>query len=234
MMRKTILRSVLILILLAALAPQTAAAVWHEAYICGFSDGTLRPEEKLTRAQLAQVLYRMMEEDTRRELDERCACFTDVAPNAWYYRAVTAVSELELLYGGEDGSFRPNEGVSREELALVLMRIGNSEAASAALPQLAESQSNREISFSAGDGWIMGFDGAVFRPDEPLTRAEFVQIMNCVLSRTPQSLDDLAIGMPVWRDNADSTAWYFLDMQEAAVGHTAEPNDAGEKWSALG
>ncbi len=233
-MRKTILRGILIFLLLAAFAPQAAAAVWHEAYISGFPDGTLRPEEMLTRAQLAQVLYRMMEEDVRCELDERCTCFIDVAPNLWCYRAVTAVSELEILYGGEDGNFRPDEGVSREELAQVLMRIVNGEAAAAALPQLAEGWRNQEIGFSAGNGWVMGFDGTYFRQDEPLTRAEFVQIINRVLLRTPQELDKLMVGMPVWRDNADSTAWYFLDMQEAAVGHMAETDAAGERWSALG
>ena len=114
------------------------------------------------------------------------------------------------------------------------MRIAASKTAAECLPELAEGWSALEPSFSAGDGWIMGFDGAEFDPDRPLTRAELARILNRLLDRSPASLDALLIGMPLWTDNSDAEAWYFLDMQEAGTDHTACPNADGEAWSALG
>lgn len=234
-MQKRLIRIFFCVLLAAALTGQVfAAAAQHEAYIGGFPDGTVRPEQTLTRAQLAQVLYRMAEPSAREELDRHETCFSDVSPAHWAYRAITAATELGVLYGFSDGTFRPDAGVSRTELALALTRVSHVQGASEALPQLSAGWKAQEISFAAGNGWVMGFDGAVFRPDDALTRAEFMQIFNRLLGRTPASLDGLCVGMELWSDNADTRAWYFLDVQEASVSHTAEETECGEWWTALG
>lgn len=222
-------------LLLALLAGQAFAAgeVFHPAYLSGFPDGTIRPEAALTREQLAQALYRLIPEDRRAGLDAP-TCFCDVPPSRWSYTAITATVNLGVLYGTQDGAFSPEGGVTGPELAAVLMRIAASKTAAKCLPELAEGWSALEPSFSAGDGWIMGLDGAEFDPDRPLTRAELARILNRLLVRNPASLDALLIGMPLWTDNSDTKAWYFLDMQEAGTDHTACPNADGEAWSALG
>ena len=80
----------------------------------------------------------------------------------------------------------------------------------------------------------MGFDGETFDADAPLSRAQLAQILNALLGRTPASLDDLQLGMPIFDDNRDARAWYFLPIQEAAVTHTAVQSGAWERWDALG
>ena len=80
----------------------------------------------------------------------------------------------------------------------------------------------------------MGLDGSTFAPDAPLSRARLAQILNRLLGRTPESLDSLQIGMPLFSDNLDTEAWYFLPLQEAAVTHTAAFVNGSEAWSGLG
>lgn len=222
-------------VLFGLLAGQAFAAgeVFHPAYLGGFPDGTIRPEAALTREQLAQALYRLIPENCRDGLDAP-TCFSDVPPSRWSYAAVTAMVNLGVLYGTQNGTFSPETGVTGPELAAALMRVAASETAAGCLPELAESWSALEPSFSEGDGWIMGFDGAKFEPDRPLARAELAHILNRLLDRSPASLDALLVGMPLWTDNLDTEMWYFLDMQEAGTGHTACPDAGGEAWSALG
>lgn len=208
--------------------------LWHSAYLSGFPDGTIRPESPLTRAQLAAVLSRFLTEEARADLTGRDTCFRDVPPDHWAYAPVTVASELGLLTGNSEGCFCPDDPVSRTDLALVLNLLVHTESASAALPELSACWQSADVSFSGGHGWVMGFDGQTFRPESPLTRAEFAQIWNLVLHRCPASLDDLLVGMPLWPDNSDAAAWYFLHIQEAATDHTAAQTGAGEQWLALG
>lgn len=214
-------------------ARAAASEASHPAYLTGFPDGTVRPEAPLTREQLAQALWRLLQEAARGDLTAP-TCFFDVPPSRWSYEAVTAMVNLGVLYGTGDGAFSPEAGVSGPELAAALMRISASEEAAAAMPEVSAGWAAQALSFTEGDGWVMGFDGERFCPDKPLTRAEFAAIFNRLLGRAPRAVDDLMVGMPVWSDNADSTAKYFLAIQEAGTDHTACTADGGERWTGLG
>ena len=231
--KRTLAGAMLAAFLLALPAAHAAADELHAAYLTGFPDGTIRPEATLTREQLAQALWRLTEEERRAALTAP-TCFSDVPPSRWSYEAVTAMVNLGVLYGTGDGAFEPESGVSGPELAAALMRIAASEDAAAALPGLADGWSGQELSFAAGSGWVTGFDGKCFRPDRALTRAEFAEIINRLLGRVPDSLDELMLGMPLWSDNADVEAAYFLTMQEAGTDHTASRTEGGEQWTGLG
>lgn len=238
-MKQRIVRAaaaVLSMLLLMGLAPWASAqdADFHAAYLCGYPDGTIRPEEKLTREALAQALYRLMDEDFLQELQEPDGRFLDVAPSRWSYQAVCALTHLGCMTADADGRFHPTDGVTGQALALTLSAIAQSEAASAAFPALASGWIAQEITFEAENGWVMGLQDGVFAPDEPLTRAQFAAILNRILDRAPESLEDLMIGMPLFSDNADTNAWYFLPLQEAATGHSYAKKDHGERWTALG
>lgn len=223
-------------VLLAALlaAPVLAAEEqYHPAYLGGFPDGTIRPEDALTREQLAQALYRLIPETRRAELTVP-VCFSDVPPSRWSSEAVTAMVNLGVLYGTGEGAFCPETGVTGPELAAALMRAAASETAREFLPELAAGWDAQTFCFEAGGGWMMGLDGTEFAPDKPLTRGRFAEILNGLLGRTPQSLDSLLVGMPLWSDNLDTEAAYFLALQEAGTTHTAERDGEGETWTGLG
>lgn len=239
-MKKTVQRALtagLAALLLICTATMTRAAETenvHTAYLCGYPDGSIRPERELTREALSQALYRLMDEAYLQELGETDGQFLDVAPGRWSYRAISTLARLSILPADADGRFHPTDGVTGQELALTLAAIAGSEAGNRALPALCEGWRAQKITFEAGNGWVMGLQDGVFAPDEPLTRAQFAVILNRVLERTPESLDDLMIGMPLFSDNTDTTAWYFLALQEAATEHSFTRTQSGERWTALG
>ena len=116
----------------------------------------------------------------------------------------------------------------------MLTRIANTLNGNTYLPLLAEGWQQTEVTFSAGAGWVMGLRDGRFDADAGLTRAECADILNGLMDRKPAGLDSLLIGMPVFSDNTDTTAPYFIDMQEAAVAHTCLPDVRPEVWAGLG
>ena len=224
----------LALLVLAALrVPCFAQEAFHGAYLQGFPDGSIRPEKQVTRAELAEILYRMISPDARRELTSESA-FRDVGRNHWAYEAVRTMAGLRLMLGDTDGNFRPNDGVTGEELSVILERVRAQDSGKEALAALSSGWAAQEVTFEAGNGWVMGLHGAVFSKEQALSRAELAVILNRILGRTPQSLSDLLVGMPLFSDNLDTEAPYFLAMQEAAIDHTARACGDGERWTGLG
>ena len=221
-------------LLLAALrVPCFAQEAFHGAYLQGFPDGSIRPEKQVTRAELAEILYRMISPDARQELTAESA-FRDVERNHWAYEAVRTMAGLRLMLGDTDGNFRPNDGVTGEELSVILERVRAQDSGKEALAALSSGWAAQEVTFEAGNGWVMGLHGAVFSKEQALSRAELAVILNRILGRTPQSLSDLLVGMPLFSDNLDTEATYFLAMQEAAIDHTAYICGDGERWTGLG
>ena len=231
---KVFRKLLLALLLLAALrVPCFAQEAFHGAYLQGFPDGSIRPEKQVTRAELAEILYRMISPDARRELTSESA-FRDVGRGHWAYEAVCAMAGLRLMLGGTDGNFRPEDGVTSEELAIILERVRAQASGKEALAALSSGWAAQEVTFEAGNGWVMGLHGAAFSKEQALSRAELAEILNRILGRTPQSLSDLLVGMPLFSDNLDTEATYFLAMQEAAIDHTACVCGDGERWTGLG
>ena len=227
-------KMLLALLVLAALrVPCFAQEAFHGAYLQGFPDGSIRPEKQVTRAELAEILYRMISPDARQELTAESA-FRDVGRNHWAYEAVRTMAGLRLMLGDTDGNFRPDDGVTGEELSVILERVRAQESGKEALAALSSGWAAQDVTFEAGNGWVMGLHGAVFSREQALSRAELAEILNRILGRTPQSLSDLLVGMPLFSDNLDTEAPYFLAIQEAAIDHTARACGDGERWTGLG
>ena len=227
-------KMLLALLVLAALrVPCFAQEAFHGAYLQGFPDGSIRPEKQVTRAELAEILYRMISPDARQELTAESA-FRDVGRNHWAYEAVRTMAGLRLMLGDTDGNFRPNDGVTGEELSIILERVRAQESGKEALAALSSGWAAQEVTFEAGNGWVMGLHGAVFSKEQALSRAELAEILNRILGRKPEALSDLLVGMPLFSDNLNTEAPYFLAMQEAAIDHTARACGDGERWTGLG
>jgi len=197
----------------------------HQAYIYGYEDGTLRPEANITRAEVAAIFYRLLRDEVREEHDTLACDYPDVPLDSWYRAEVSTLTGMGMLEGYPDGSFRPNDPISRAELTAIVSRFSTpkwSADRKTAFVDIEGHWANAEIRSVEDKNWIIGYPDGTFRPDNTITRAETVTIVNRMLHRLPERFEDLLEEMPVWPDNQDRSMWYFMAMQEAAVGHTYE------------
>ncbi|BDF70587.1 hypothetical protein CE91St41_21860 [Oscillospiraceae bacterium] len=208
----------------------------HIAYLEGYPDGRIGPEDLLTREQTAAIFYRLLTPDSRARYQGAASPFPDVADGRWSAGAIAAMASAGILKGRPDGSFAPERPVTRAEFAAIAARFDSEEYGGADLfPDIAGHWAAGEINRAGRKGWVRGGSDGLFRPDDPITRAEAAALINRVLERAPETADDLLPGMRTFPDNRDSAAWYYLDLQEAANGHEFERRDGGvyERWTAL-
>ena len=206
----------------------------HIAYIHGYPDGHIHPLSNITRAEAASLLYRLLREDVRLEHQTTENSFKDVPANAWYASAVSTLARLGVLSGRTPDTFAPNAPITRAEFTTICARLDQSEsAAKRVFSDIGGHWAEQYILRAAALGWTRGYPDGSFRPQNSITRAEAITMINRVLGRSPGSKDDLLPGMKVWPDNPE-TAWYYLSVQEAANGHSARRKaDGHEKWIAL-
>ena len=206
----------------------------HIAYIHGYPDGHIHPLSNITRAEAASLLYRLLREDIRLEHQTTENSFKDVPANAWYASAVSTLARLGVLSGRTPDTFAPNASITRAEFTTICARLDQSEsAAERVFSDIGGHWAEQYILRAAALGWTRGYPDGSFRPQNSITRAEAITMINRVLGRSPGSKDDLLPGMKVWPDNPE-TAWYYLSVQEATNGHSARRKaDGHEKWIAL-
>ena len=144
------------------------------------------------------------------------------------------MAKLGIVNGGSDGYFRPNEAITRAELAAMLAQFADTKSAPNYFTDVtANYWAANAIAVCAKLGWINGYPDGTFRPDQTVTRAEMMAMINRALERTPKSAADLLAGMKVWNDNANVNAWYYLDVQEATNSHTYTKSGTHETWKKL-
>ncbi len=205
----------------------------HFAYVYGYPDGTVGPMNNITRAEVSTIFFRLLRDEVREKYLSADGAFPDVKAGAWYVREVSTLHALGILKGRDDGLFHPDDSITRAEFAAICARFDQSEVSEAALfPDIAGHWAEGYIQRAAALGWVRGYPDGSFGPDDPITRAEAVTMINRVLLRLPGSTDDLLPGMKTWPDNPEST-WYYLAIQEATNGHDYTRRDGTEKWTAL-
>lgn len=206
----------------------------HYAYIKGYPNGSFKPNATITRAEAASIFYRLLTDSTRRTYSTSYNTFKDVPAKAWYNTAVSTMAKLGIVNGGSDGCFRPNDPITRAEIAAMIARCdGNSYGS--AYTNFSDVKGHWAASYIARAyelGWINGY-GSTYEPDKYITRAETVAILNRVLNRAPQTTSDLLSGLNTFND-VSVTSWYYLDVEEAANSHTytRKTNDY-EYWDKL-
>ena len=207
----------------------------HFAYVNGYPDGTVKPTGDVTRAEVAAILYRVMDADCVKTYETTRCSFSDVVRGDWFNLYVATLENAGVIVDTRtNGKFRPNEAITRAELAAMLAQFADIKSAANSFNDVsARHWASDEIAVCAKMGWINGYPDGSFRPDATITRAEMMAMINRALGRTPKSADDLLSGMKTWRDNANVNAWYYLDVQEATNSHTYTKSGSHETWKKL-
>ena len=207
----------------------------HYAYVVGYEDGTVRPGGNISRAEVATIFFRLLQDQVRQENLTTENVFSDVSAGDWYNTAISTMAELGILKGRTPDTFVPNAPITRAEFAAICARFDTGEnAGGATFPDLAGHWAKEEVERAVSLGWIMGYEDNTFRPDKAITRAEAVTMINRVLQRNPQSPEDLLKDMVTWPDNQDPSQWYYLAIQEATNSHDYERTTGiYETWTQL-
>ena len=209
----------------------------HDAYLLGYEDGTVRPEGSITRAEVATIFFRLLTDESRDKFWSQTNDYTDVPADAWYNSAVSTLSNAGILDGYEDGTFRPDGNITRAEFATITARfLEASYDGGNCFPDIDGHWAAEYINEAANAGIVDGYEDGTFRPQQNITRAEAVTMVNRTVDRHPDA-DHLLDNMVTWPDNPES-AWYYAQIQEATNAHaytmhTDQEDAPYEIWTEL-
>ncbi len=207
----------------------------HFAYVVGYPDGTVRPNANIDRAEVTTIFFRLLKEEIRNGNLADTNSFKDVSDEDWHNTAISTMTKLGIVKGRYTDRFVPDAAITRAEFAVICARFDDSEFE--VVDDFTDVQGHwaeAEIHEAAAHGWIRGYEDGTFKPDQFITRAEAMTMINRVLNRVPETVDDLLVDMIKWSDNSDKSAWYYLPVQEATNSHEYDmKNHIYEKWTAL-
>ena len=209
----------------------------HFAYIVGYPDGNVKPGSSITRAEVATIFFRLLTEDVRTANSTQANSLSDVSRGQWFNHAISTLSSMGIVKGNPDGTFDPDAPITRAEFAAIAARFDDKNTNTTSnFSDIASHWAKDEIGVAANKGWINGYPDSTFRPDQYITRAEAMTLVNRVLNRLPEKSEDLLDDMIKWPDNADASVWYYLAVQEATNSHDySDKSDADkyEKWTKI-
>ena len=207
----------------------------HFAYIVGYPDGNVKPGGNITRAEVATIFFRLLTEETRNANSTKSNSYSDVERGTWYNHAVSTLSAMGIVKGDTHGKFNPDAPITRAEFAAIAARFDDkANTTTADFSDIASHWAKNEISAASNNGWINGYPDGTFKPDNHITRAEAMTLVNRVLKRLPETKDDLRDDMIKWSDNADASQWFYLAVQEATNSHYYKTKENKfEKWTEL-
>ena len=192
----------------------------HFAYVIGYPDGTVHPNGQITRAEVATIFFRLLRDEVRDGAFTTSNSYSDVAYGKWYNNPISTMSALGIITGYPDGTFKPNKPITRAEFAAIAARFDETQSGkSATFSDVIGHWAAKEIGIAYYNDWIKGYPDGTFKPDQNITRAEAMTMINRVLERKPESPADLLTNMNKWTDNMDTSKWYYLDVQEATNSH---------------
>lgn len=206
----------------------------HYAYVVGYSDGTVRPNANISRAEVATIFFRLLKEEVRDGNLTAENTFADVTDGQWHNKAISTMAKLGIVKGRNAEAFDPDAPITRAEFATICARFDKTQiSTSSNFTDISGHWAEKYIERAATLGWIAGYSDGTFRPSNYITRAEAMTMINRVLCRVPETESDLLPGMITWPDNQPGT-WYYLAVQEATNSHDYDRKDAiHEKWTAL-
>ncbi len=205
----------------------------HFAYIIGYPDNTVRPQGNITREEVAAVFYRLLESSTRDRLKVTVSDFPDVEANRWSSYHIATLANGNIILGYPDGTFRPGNYITRAEIATIASKFDKLTPLEIDMfSDVSGHWAEELINSAAQKGWVTGYPDGTFKPDQYITRAEFVTLVNNVLERRVKAEDIL----PEARQfpDLDKDAWYYEAMQEAINSHDyIRKPDGYEEWTEI-
>ena len=210
----------------------------HYAYVVGYPDGTVRPMGNITRAEVATIFFRLLTDDSRAQFWATTNAYSDVKSGDWFNNAVSTLSNAGIISGYPDGTFRPNAPITRAEMAKVVALFAKLDKSEDLFNDIAGHWAEAYIRLAAGNGWIAGYPDGSFKPQQNITRAETMTMINRVLDRVPSVESHLLpYNVMLTFPDCQSGQWYYIAVQEATNSHTYEravtEKHGDEQWIAL-
>lgn len=205
----------------------------HFQYIQGYPDGTVKPLAYITRDEVAAVFYRLLDKDYRESIKTETHDFSDVVADRWSNRYIATLANGGIVTGYEDGTFRPGNYITRAEMAVIASRFDKlTPFESDQFSDIAGHWANKYINSAAAKGWIKGYSDGTFKPDQYITRAEFVTLVNNVLGRKVTKGEILPDAKKF--PDLPEDAWYYEAMMEAINSHYYyRLEDDTEDWTEI-
>ncbi len=204
----------------------------HYAYIIGYPEGDVRPENNITRAEVATIFFRIMGDESRDKYASSENVYTDVNAGDWYNNAISTVSNAGIVNGYEDGTFKPDAPIKRSEFATIAARfIGGKYQGDDRFSDIAGHWAAEYINRASKYGWINGYEDGTFKPDRDITRAEAMTLVNSVLTRGTEARN-MHEDMVIWTDNTEDK-WYYEEVQEATNAHNYTKENNVETWTEM-
>lgn len=201
----------------------------HIAYVYGYPDGTVRPNGTITRAEVTTIFYRLLTSARRDEIFTSENSFRDVNSSMWYNKATSSMAAGGYIQGYADGTFGAKKPITRAEFVCLAARFATKTTGFASYTDVDNGHwAARSIAICASNGWVQGYEDGTFRPDQPITRAEAMTIINRMLGRGV-SKGYVCKGAARFTDN-DPGSWYYFEVLEATNDHEYRNARPFEQW----
>ena len=204
----------------------------HYSYLIGYSDGTVRPNGRITRAEVATIFFRLLTDDARQRNWSSENNFSDVSADKWYNNAVSTLCHMGVLGGYSDGTFRPNAPITRAEFAKIAVSFAQANG-SAVYSYFTDVKTTDwfapYVTAAKDSSLIEGYSDGSFKPENRITRAEACTIVNRVLGRKPSKNHMKISGRIDWPD-CTTADWFYEAIMEATNSHTYQMGKRVETW----
>lgn len=204
----------------------------HIAYIFGYPDNTVRPEGNITRAEAVTMLVRLK----GYPIIEGQDTYKDVSKDEWYAPYIEAAFRQGILEEKEGESFRPDEKITRGELAQLISHIDKKNDAKAPFKDIEGYKYKDAIDQNYGNERILGYPDNTFKPNAQITRAETAAMLNRLFERSVKEEGLKNVEIHEFKDLKDKTYWAYYEIIEASHTHTyvrMRPNAVEELWKTI-
>ena len=206
----------------------------HIGYINGYPDGSVKPDGKITREETAAVLYRITNHKYEKPFSASGDVFSDVVTTRWSAHDIEYMTDKGIIYGYPDGSFKPESNLTRAEFAALICRfarLDGSDAENSFSDLNVSHWAYNDISALTASGFIQGYEDNTYHPENEITRAEVMTVINKILGRNPSEAYVKTLNFMPYSD-LDKNKWYYTAVLEATITHNYLLDDKGieSKW----